>query len=170
MPAAAMLTPADVGSSGWSRDDGEDGGDWQISFTFTICSTADGTPPGGDVHRRWQTMSGPSEKYVLQRVDAFASAAAARAHLGWVRSEVTNCRNFAYEGHRYSMSIVDEPPSGDEAFIVRTVGYNNQIRIHGFVRVGNLVTEFVHSDDTTDRAFTLSVKAASRLCAATRTC
>jgi hypothetical protein len=170
VPPAAMLAPTDVGPSGWSRKDGEDGGDWQIGFTFSICPTADQTPPDGDVDRRWQNLSGPSDRYVLQRVDAYPSAAAARAHLGWVRSNIRSCADFAREDYRISMSIVDEPAVGDEAFVVRTVGYNQQIQIRTFVRVGNLVTEFLHSDDTIDRAVALGPKAAARLCAVTRTC
>lgn len=164
IPLTAMLTPADAGSGGWTRQDGVDG-DWTTGFTFSICPTADSTWPADSVDDREAELSGPSSRYVLQSVTAFPSAAAARAYVGWVRGNVRRCASF----EQVAMSTVDQAFAGDESLMVRTKTPDKDL-IHGFVREGNLVTEYSASERTQARAAQLGTKAAARMCAVTRTC
>jgi hypothetical protein len=163
VPLAAMLTAADAGSSGWTRKEGTDG-DWDTGFTFSICPNADKTWPTDSVDRRDVELTGPSSRYVLQRVTAFPTVAAARAYVGWVRGNARACASFG----DLKVSILDEGFAGDESVIVRVTGTNDQV--YGFVQVGNLVTEYLPSDDTQARTAQLGPRAAARMCAVTRSC
>ena len=159
----AMLSTTDAGPSGWSRKEGIDG-DWATGFTFSVCPTSDKSRPASSVDDREAELSGPNGRYVLQRVEAFPTAAAARAYLAWVRGNVSRCASF----NEIRMSVVDEGFAGDESLMVRTTGSNDQI--HGFVREGNLVTEYSAGEDTEARTAQLGTRAAARMCAVTRTC
>lgn len=171
IPLAAMLTAGDAGDSGWQRQDGEDGGgDWQIAFNFSQCDASDRTPGVNQVDRKVASLSGPQERYIFQAMESYPTVAAARTYMAWIRGNVTRCASYRAVEQTFTTSVVSSGFTGEESFIVKTVGYEGAVSFHGFVREGNLVTEFVPSDDTQNRTSSLGSRAAARMCAVTRTC
>jgi hypothetical protein len=169
VPLSAMLSPADAGSSGWSRNDDGASGDWTVAYTISRCPSSSDAGYAGSIDDRAGELTGPGERSVIQSVRAFPTVAAARSYLSWVRTNVNRCASFQLE-QPVSMSIPATGFAGDESLTVKIVGYDQKVDMYGFVREGNLVTEILPSENTQARVSQLGGRAASRMCAVTRTC
>lgn len=169
VPLSAMLTTADAGSGGWSRNDDGSSGDWTVAYTISTCPASSSAGYVDNIDDRTSDLTGPSGRFVVQSVRAFPTVAAARSYLSWIRGNVNRCASFQL-AQPVTMSILGTGFAGDESLTVKIVGYDQKVNVFGFVREGNLVTEYLPSEGTQARVSQLGAKAASRMCAVTKTC